>query len=165
MILIGWNFSSIRSARQAWEPPRHLGRGRSTVPKYNSAENENVFNSAENWWFSALLNKKIYVQHSCTSALFSDLLRAAQQFRGTTMSKIIFLFNSAENHQLSALLNSFSFSALLYFGTVVLSPWDVSSWWPLGRLKKVRTHRAAFPASRKNWKFLVKVISNKTKID
>ena len=35
--------------------------GRSTVPMYNSAENEKVFESDENWWFSAALLNKNFI--------------------------------------------------------------------------------------------------------
>ena len=94
--------------------------GRSTVPKYNSAENEKVFNSAENWWFSALLSYKFIFGTLVLRHCWTPPLRVAQQCRSTTVLKTILLFNSAENHQISALLNTFSFSALLYFGTVVL---------------------------------------------
>ena len=49
----------------------------------------------------------------------TDFIGGVQQCRSTTVPKMK-VFNSAENHQFSSLLNTFAFSALLYFGTVVL---------------------------------------------
>ena len=79
--------------------------GRSAMPKYNSAENEKVFNSAENWCFSALLNKNFNF-----GAL--DFGPVERPSKGIT---IVPKYNSAEN---KFIVQQFQKSSV--FGTAVL---------------------------------------------
>ena len=79
------------------------GGGRSTVPKYNSAENEKVFiDDFRHCWTIILFSALLY---------FGSVKRPSKGI--TTVPKINLLFSSAKNYKFSALLSTFSFSALL----------------------------------------------------
>ena len=86
------------------------------------------------------------------SALLNDPLWAAQQRRSIKVSKIILLFNSAENHQLS----TFSFSALFYFGLLYCSVEKVEN-------KRVDLKASKYPSFSKRVKLCIVLLQTHLK--